>query len=266
MVDGGAASGADGWAVVTGAAGDIGQAIARRLARDHAGVILADRDGAAAARLAADWGPGFAGVAADVTDAGSVAALAARAADLGPVRTIVNNAGGVQAASLAASTPESWRADTSLNLDAAYLVVAAFTDQLKATQGSVVNIASVNGFGAYGHPAYSSAKAGLIHFTRMIAVEYGRYGIRANAVAPGTVRTRAWEARAVANPQVFADAARHYALGRIARAEDVAEAVGFLASPLAAAITGVCLPVDCGLTAGIPALAHTFSQSDDYRA
>ena len=66
------------------------------------------------------------------------------------------------------------------------------------------------------------------------------------------------------NPDVFNEAAAHYPLGRIVTPEDVANAVGFLASPLAAAITGICLPVDCGLTAGIPALARTFSQSDDY--
>ena len=118
--------------------------------------------------------------------------------------------------------------------------------------------------GVYGHPAYSAAKAGMIHMTRLIAVEYGKFGIRANAVAPGTVRTQAWEARAAANPDIFREAAAHYPLGRIARAEDVAEAVGFLASPLAGAITGICLPVDCGLTAGIPALARTFSQSADF--
>ena len=132
--------------------------------------------------------------------------------------------------------------------------------------------------GFYGTPIYVSAtyiflfivfgsfleKAGMIHLTRLIAVEYGAKGIRANAVAPGTVRTRAWQARADANPDVFREAAEHYALGRIVAPEDVAEAVGFLASPLAGAITGVVLPVDCGLTAGIPALARTFSQTDDY--
>jgi NAD(P)-dependent dehydrogenase (short-subunit alcohol dehydrogenase family) len=136
---------------------------------------------------------------------------------------------------------------------------------LIASRGSVVNIASVNGIGVFGHPAYSAAKAGMIHLTRLIAVEYGHHGIRANAIAPGTVRTQAWEDRAANNPAVFDQAAAHYALGRIVRPEDVAEAVGFLASPLAAAITGICLPVDCGLTAGIPALAATFSQSPDYQ-
>ena len=187
------------------------------------------------------------------------AALAA-----GQAVTLVNNAGAALGPSLHATGPESWRADISLNLDAAYYVFQALADQLTAQPSAVVNIASVNGMSVFGHPAYSAAKAGMIHLTRLIAVEYGRYGLRCNAIAPGTVRTRAWQARAEANPAVFEEAAAHYPLGRIVNPVDVAETVGFLASPLAAAITGTLLPVDCGLTAGIPALARTFTQSRDY--
>ena len=251
-------------AIVTGAAGDIGRAIAARLRKDHDLVVLADRDLAAAEKAVALLGDGFRAVQVDVTDAGSCAALAATVAPWGAVATLVNNAGAALGASLHATSVADWQADRALNLDAAWLVFQALAEQLKAAQGSVVNIVSVNGMSVFGHPAYSAAKAGMIHLTRLIAVEYGRHGVRANAVAPGTVRTQAWEARAAANPNVFDEAAAHYALGRIALPSDVAEAVGFLASPLAAAITGVTLPVDCGLTAGIPALARTFSQSADY--
>ena len=248
-------------ALVTGAAGDIGRAIAARLAQDHDLVVMTDRT-LAAAQAAAPAGALV--LALDVTDPDNCARAAALCADHGQVATLVNNAGGVQAASLQSTRVQDWQADRTLNLDAPFYVFRAFEAQLKATRGSVINIASVNGFGVFGHPAYAAAKAGMIHLTRLIAVEYGRYGIRANAVAPGTVRTQAWEARAAQNPDVFAEAAAHYPLGRIVRPEDVAEAVGFLASPLAAAITGVCLPVDCGLTAGVPALARTFTQSADY--
>jgi len=251
-------------AIVTGAAGDIGRAIAARLRKDHDLVILADRDLVAAERAATLLGAGFLPLQVDVTDAASCAALAGKVATLGTLATLVNNAGAARAVSLQSTSVEDWQADRALNLDAAFIVFRAVAEQLKAAQGSVVNIVSVNGMGIFGHPAYSAAKAGMIHLTRAIAVEYGKFGIRANAVAPGTVRTQAWEARAAANPGVFDEAAAHYALGRIATADDVAEAVGFLASPLAAAITGTCLPVDCGLTAGIPALAGTFSQSADY--
>ncbi|WP_232831451.1 SDR family oxidoreductase [Pseudogemmobacter bohemicus] len=251
-------------AVVTGAAGDIGRAIARRLRQDHDLVLMTDLDASAAASAATELGEGFLPWQSDVTDPASCAALAVGAARLGQLVTLVNNAGGVKAAGLHSTTVADWQADRALNLDAAFLTFQALADQLIAGQGSVVNIASVNGLGVYGHPAYSAAKAGMIHLTQLIAVEYGRHGLRANAVAPGTVRTRAWEARAEQNPNVFAEAARHYPLGRIARPGDVAEAVGFLASPLAAAITGICLPVDCGLTAGTPSLARTFTQSPDW--
>lgn len=251
-------------AIVTGGAGDIGQAIAVRLRADHDLVVIVDLDLAAAQRAVAKLGAGFVALRTDVTNAQSCADLAEKVAELGNLVTLVNNAGAARGASLQATTPADWAADRALNFDAAFLVFQALSQQLKAHKGSIVNVASVNGIGIFGHPAYSAAKAGMLHLTRAIAVEYGRYGIRANAVAPGTVRTQAWEARAVANPNVFSDAAQHYPLGRIVLPQDVAEAVGFLASPLAAAITGVCIPVDCGLTAGIPALARTFSQSDDY--
>ncbi len=253
-------------AIVTGAAGDIGRAIARRLGEDHDSVLMPDLDGEAVERAAASLGnPGkFFALTCDITDVASVAAMAARAAELGTVRTLVNNAGAARAVSLHDTTPEIWRMDNALNLEAAFLCFRAVEDALKQSQGSVINIASVNGTNVFGHPAYSAAKAGLLHLTKLIAVEYGKYGIRANSVSPGTVRTQAWEVRAAANPNVFEDARRWYPLQRIANPDDVANAIGFLASPLASAITGVCLPVDCGLTAGQAELARTFSQSEHY--
>lgn len=253
-------------AIVTGAAGDIGRAIARRLGEDHDAVLMPDLDGDAVEKAAAslDNPAKFFALTCDITDAASVAAMAARAAELGTVRTLVNNAGAARAVSLHDTTPEIWRMDNALNLEAAFLCFRAVEDALKQSQGSVINIASVNGTNVFGHPAYSAAKAGLLHLTKLIAVEYGKYGIRANAVSPGTVRTQAWEVRAAANPNVFEDARRWYPLQRIASPDDVANAVGFLASPLASAISGVCLPVDCGLTAGQAELARTFSQSENY--
>lgn len=253
-------------AIVTGAAGDIGRAIAARLAGDHDVVLLVDIDLDAAKKAASALGPAdrFVAVACDVTDAGSVAEMAGRAAALGTVATLVNNAGAARAVSLHDTTPEIWRMDNALNLEAAFLCFRAVEDMLKTSRGSVVNIASVNGMNVFGHPAYSAAKAGLLHLTKLIAVEYGKFGIRSNAIAPGTVRTQAWEARAAANPNVFEEARRWYPLQRVADPKDVANAVGFLAGPLASAITGVCLPVDCGLTAGQAELARTFSQSEHY--
>lgn len=253
-------------AIVTGGAGDIGRAIAARLADDHDIVLLVDIDLAAAEKAARDLGSEqrFVAVGCDVTNVGSVAEMATRAKTLGTVKTLVNNAGAARAVSLHDTTPEIWRADNALNLEAAFLCFRAVEDMLKTSKGSLINISSVNGMNVFGHPAYSAAKAGLLHFTKLVAVEYGKFGIRANSVAPGTVRTQAWKIRAAANPDVFEEARRWYPLQRVVDPEDVANAVGFLASPLAAAISGVCLPVDCGLTAGQAELARTFSQSDHY--
>ncbi len=253
-------------AIVTGAAGDIGRAIASRLADDHDIILLVDIDIAAAEKAAATLGSSerFVAVTCDVTSVEGTAAMAKRAAALGTVKTLVNNAGAARAVSLQATTAEDWRADNALNLEAPFLCFSAVADLLKASKGSVVNIASVNGMSVFGHPAYSAAKAGLLHLTKLVAVEYGKFGIRSNAVAPGTVRTQAWEARAAANPNVFEEARRWYPLQRVVDPKDVANAVAFLAGPQAAAITGVCLPVDCGLTAGQAELARTFSQSADY--
>jgi NAD(P)-dependent dehydrogenase (short-subunit alcohol dehydrogenase family) len=253
-------------AIVTGAAGDIGRAIAGRLADDHDIILLVDIDLAAAEKAARGLGPAerFVALSCDVTNAQSVGEMAKRAAALGSVKTLINNAGAARAVSLQTTTPEDWRADNALNLEAPFLCFHAVADLLKASQGSVVNIASVNGMGVFGHPAYSAAKAGLLHFTKLVAVEYGKFGVRSNAVAPGTVRTQAWEARAAANPNVFEEARRWYPLQRVVDPKDVANAVGFFAGPQATGITGVCLPVDCGLTAGQAELARTFSQSSDY--
>ncbi|BCH61582.1 short-chain dehydrogenase [Agrobacterium vitis] len=253
-------------AVVTGAAGDIGRAIASRLAASHDVVVLADIDETAVNAAAVSLGESniFVPLVCDVTDEVSIKTLVFAVQEIGVTKTLVNNAGAARAVSLHDTDAAIWRQDNALNLEAAFLTFRALEGQLKQSQGSVINIASVNGMAVFGHPAYSAAKAGLIHLTRLIAVEYGKFGIRANAVAPGTVRTQAWEARAAANPAVFEEAKRWYALQRIATAQDVANAVYFLAGDQAAAITGVCLPVDCGLTAGQSELARTFSQSEHY--
>ena len=115
-------------AVVTGGAGDIGQAIARRLLRDHDAVLLADRDLALAEDAARDLGPGCTAIRVDVTDPASCADLAAAAAGAGGVATLVNNAGAAAAVSLHGTDAASWQADRALNLDAAYYVFSALAD------------------------------------------------------------------------------------------------------------------------------------------
>jgi len=251
-------------AIVTGGGGDIGRAIAKAFIEDGHQVLVADINLDAATASAATLGVNATPCQCDITDPASAARMAEAAAKLGPITILVNNAGGITDAGLHSTVIENWRKDLSLNLDGALICFKAVEAELIANQGNVINIASVNGFGVFGHPGYSAAKAALIHFTKLLAVEYGKHGIRANAVAPGTVQTQAWEARAAANPNVMAEARRWYPLQRVARPIDVANAVQFLASDKASAISGVCLPVDCGLMAGQAELAKTFSQSPDY--
>jgi NAD(P)-dependent dehydrogenase (short-subunit alcohol dehydrogenase family) len=149
------------------------------------------------------------------------------------------------------------------NLNGAYHCVAAALDGLKASgRGAIVNIGSVNGLASLGDPAYSAAKAGLISFTRSLAVEYGRYGIRANIICPGTVRTPIWEHRIARKPAILAGLTRWYPLGRIAEPKDIAKAAAFLASDDAAAITGAMLPVDCGLSAGNIVMSRELTLED----
>ncbi|EER29234.1 2-(S)-hydroxypropyl-CoM dehydrogenase, putative [Coccidioides posadasii C735 delta SOWgp] len=255
----------DSIAVVTGGAGDIGRAIATKLAETHNHVVLVDIDEARVTVAADTLGTEKArAMICDITDNKQVQEMAQKIMSLGVVCTLVNNAGATWAGSLHELSPEIWKREVTLNLEASFLCFHAFEESLKRARGSVVNVASVNGLSVFGNPAYSSAKAGLIHLTRSIAVEYGKFGIRANAVAPGTVRTRAWEHRVEANPQVFEEAMRWYPLKHVIEPDDIANAVAFLSSKQAAAITGVCLSVDSGLTAGQTCLARGFSQSEYY--
>jgi NAD(P)-dependent dehydrogenase (short-subunit alcohol dehydrogenase family) len=244
--------------VITGAAGGIGRALCRRFAADGAAVVAVDRDAAALTAWVAELGPKHRAIVADVTDAaGTRQALALDRVDI-----LVNNAGAAFAGSLAELDDATWRREIAINLDGAYHCTAAVQAGMIARRaGAIVNVASVNGLLALGHPAYSAAKAGLISYTKALAIELGRHGIRANVVCPGTVRTPAWDGRAQANPEIFAQLRKWYPLDRIATPEDVAEAVAFLASPRAAAITGIVMPVDCGLTAGNAVMARELTLS-----
>lgn len=171
--------------------------------------------------------------------------------DFGDVDILVNNAGFSDHPTIEKTTPSEWAFDINGNLNGAYNCTHTVLPGMKKKgKAAIVTIGSVNGLSALGDPAYSAAKAALISMTKAIAMENGRYGIRANIVLPGTVRTPIWNARAAKDTQVLKTLMRWYPLARIAEPSDVANAVAFLASDAAAAITGIELPVDCGLTAG----------------
>jgi NAD(P)-dependent dehydrogenase (short-subunit alcohol dehydrogenase family) len=239
---------------VTGAAGGIGQALCRYFAEEGAAIAAIDksRDVESFAGELLASGVKAVHATADVGDAGQVArAFCDLAAKLGAVDILINNAGFSEHPTFARTDPEAWRHDVNGNLNGAYNCAYAVLPGMKEKRaGSIIAIGSVNGWSALGDPAYSAAKAGMISLTQSLAQEYGRYGIRSNIVLPGTVRTPLWVRRAAKNPDVLSQLVRWYPLGRIVEPVDVARAVGFLASDAASAITGVALPVDCGLSAG----------------
>ena len=239
---------------VTGAAGGIGQELCRFLAGEGAAIAALDWSDtvhAFADTLRGD-GARIEAAVADVGDAAAVAkAFTALTAALGPVDILINNAGVSHATILEKTSPEAWQRDVSLNVDGAYNCVCAVLPEMKARRaGVIVNIGSVNGLMALGDPAYSAGKAAMISLTKSLAMEYGRYGIRANIVCPATVRTPIWKDRVAKDPDVLKRLERWYPLGRIVEPIEVMRAVAFLASDAASAITGVVLPVDCGLMAG----------------
>ncbi|MBL0373472.1 SDR family oxidoreductase [Rhizobium sp. KVB221] len=247
---------------ITGASGGIGQALCRQLGARGARIAALDRSDAvlAFADQLNSEGIEARGAIADITDQHAVAAAFA---SFGDVHVLVNNAGFSDQGTLAVTDPEGWRRHVDGNLNGAYNCVHAVLPQMVARKaGSIVTVGSVNGLGALGDPAYSAAKAGLISLTRALALEYGRYGIRANIVLPGTVRTPIWTERIRKDPDVLKRLERWYPLGRVAEPEDVAEAIVFLASDAARAITGAALPVDCGLTAGNIVMARELTLED----
>ena len=164
---------------------------------------------------------------------------------------LVNNAGFTRGETLAQVDNAAWDSEIATNLDGPFHVTAPVAAAMAARgRGAVVVVSAVNPRAPPGNPAYSAAKAGVIAYARALAVEYGRRGVRANVVCPGSVRSPAWDHRFERNPALLDRIAPHYPLGRMVAAEEVARAVLFLASPAASGITGVALPVDAGLMAG----------------
>ena len=251
---------------ITGAAGGIGQALCRYFGAQGATIGLIDQSetvDSVAEQLVSE-GIKAAAVRVDISDAKAVKqGFAALAGQLGTIDILINNAGFSKHPTFARTDPAGWEHDVQGNLNGAYFCAHAVLPGMQDKgQGAIINIGSVNGLGALGDPAYSAAKAGMISLTRSLALEYGRFNIRVNSVLPGTVRTPLWEVRAKKDPNVLATLKRWYPLGRIVEPIDVARTVGFLASDHAAAITGVALPVDCGLTAGNIVMARELTLED----
>jgi 3-oxoacyl-[acyl-carrier protein] reductase len=239
-------------ALVTGGSRGIGRSVAETLAADGHRVAVnyhhSAGDAAAVVAGIRDAGGDAVAVAADVGDADAVAAMVTEVAEaLGPVEILVNNAGITRDDLLLRMDPEEWDEVIRTNLRSAYLCTrAVLRGMLRARWGRIVSVSSVAGIaGNPGQANYAAAKAGLIGFTRSIAREVGSRGITVNAVAPGFVET---DMIAGLGEEVRAAALGAVALGRLGVPQDVADAVGYLASDRAAYITGHVLVVDGGMT------------------
>ena len=246
--------------VVTGAARGIGLAVAKRFLDEGWRVALLDCDGATLTQAIAALDKPDATLAlhCDVTDAPRVRADIQRTAShFGRLDALVNNAGIAIFKPLLETTDEEWSRIMAVNLTGPFTTTKAAAPLMAAQGGgAIVNVTSISSLRASTlRSAYGSSKAGLAHFTRQCAVEFGELGIRVNAVAPGPVDTAM--AKAVHSPAIRADYHDAIALNRYGLETELADAIYFLCSDRASYITGQVLAVDGGFDAagiGLPTL------------
>lgn len=240
--------------MVTGAARGIGAAVARAFAAEGARIAALDIDAAGLDALAGAVKAASAevlGLHADVTRPADVrSAVAAIAGRWGPVEVLVNNAGGFGTVRNATEEipDEEWDAILRFNLTSAFLCAKAVLPGMKQRRwGRIVNLSSIGGRGAavvLSSP-YAAGKAGILGFTRHLALEVARFGITVNAIAPGTTATERF--RALRTPAETEALLQRVPLGRAAEPEEIARCVLFLASDDAAYMTGACLDVNGGV-------------------
>ncbi len=242
-------------ALVTGAAHGIGRAIADRLADEGASVMVLDIDADATTRAAAEiaTGGGTAeGIGADIADRAAVRRAVERCVErFGGLDVLAANAGIAEVQPFAEIAEESWRRIVDVNLTGTFFCLQeAARVMIPAGRGAIVATASTNAFWVESNMApYNASKGAIVALVKSAAFDLGRYGIRANAVAPGMVRTRA--NYITEDPVAGPDYLRRVPLGRFAEPAEMAAVVAFLASDDASYVSGELLVADAGTTIGV---------------
>jgi len=242
-------------AAVTGGGSGIGQGICQAYAREGARVIILDAnlDGAnETVDLITEAGGQASAMRLDVTDREACRQAAEEIARTANISILVNNAGINRRTPFVgdpAAVAKDWDDILGINLHGMFNVTHAFIEQLRATKGRIVNIGSIQSFVHVAWPnsaAYTTSKHGVLGFTRSLAAELGKDGVRVNAIGPGMIETKINAEARAKNPDMVAMVMRHTPLNRPGKPEDIAGPAVFLASDMSAYVTGCIIMADGG--------------------
>jgi NAD(P)-dependent dehydrogenase (short-subunit alcohol dehydrogenase family) len=253
-------------ALVTGAGTGIGAAVCRRIAAEGGNVVLTGRREGPLKEVAATLGDAALVVPGDAATGNDVrAVLAAAIETFGSLDIVVANAGGHVPGAAADTDDEAWSYSVRANLDSAFVTVRESLPHLVASRGTIVVVSSIAGlFAGPGVVGYVTAKHALVGLTRSVARDYGRFGVRANVVCPGWVRTTMADEqmdelagrRGGSRDEAYALVSKDTPLGRVAEPDEIAAVIAFLAGPDATAMTGSVVVADCGAgSVDLPTLA-----------